>query len=272
MREAAADVRAFTAAADRLGQPLYSWYVALWRGFAAHIVGDLDEVVRCAAEVAAAVGPSDSRNAAVLGIVQRAWSLSDRGATGEMMEGVMAAFGEHFELAPDGGGLVALYHGQPPAVRDRALPHLPRLVAELVEDKEWLPNLYGVAEGLAEGDVRGEPARLVHERLAPFAHLFLVDGIGAGFAGSVERPLGVLAMLAGDLDASAVHFERALQANAAVEAPLALANTRRQYAELLRRRSGPGDAEHRARLLRAAVDFYARRASTISAWTATTRR
>ena len=60
-------------------------------------------------------------------------------------------------------------------------------------------------------------------------------------AGSVERPLGQLAMLAGDLDGAAGHFERALEANAAVGAPLAVANTRRDYAELLRRRGAPGD-------------------------------
>ena len=74
--------------------------------------------------------------------------------------------------------------------------------------------------------------------------------------GSVERALGNTAMLAGDLDAAAGHFERALDANIAIGAPLPVANTRRQYAELLRRRAAPGDADHRQRLLREALAFY----------------
>jgi tetratricopeptide (TPR) repeat protein len=254
--DADADVRAFGALADRLGQPLYSFYVPLWRGLAAHVVGDLATMARCADEVGSMAGPADSRNAAALAIVQRAWTLIERGSTVASMRMVTAAFGEHAEIAPDGGNFVALYHGQDPATRARALPHVPRLLAELPRDKEWLPNLFGVTEGLLEGDVRGEPARLVYDELAPYGHLFLVDGIGAGFMGSVERPLGVLAMLAGDHDAAEAHFERALVANAGVGAPLALANTRRQYAELLRRRDAPGDAVRRDEQARLAEAFY----------------
>ncbi len=149
-----------------------------------------------------------------------------------------------------------LFHGQPHDMRVRAAADLPRLLAELPKDKEWLPNLHGVSGGLLESDLGGEPAALVHAELAPYAHLYLVDGIGAGLAGSVERPLGNLAMLAGDLDGAAGHFERALAANTAIGAPLAVANTRREYAELLRRRGAPGDAERRADLLREADAFY----------------
>ena len=163
------------------------------------------------------------------------------------MTEIMAAFGDWIELSPDGGNLVMLFHGQPHDMRVRAAADLPRLLAELPKDKEWLPNLHGVSGGLLESDLGGEPAALVHAELAPYAHLYLVDGIGAGLAGSVERPLGNLAMLAGDLDGAAGHFERALAANTAIGAPLAVANTRREYAELLRRRGAPGDAERRRR-------------------------
>ena len=245
MVEAEADVREFGRLAGRLGQPSYAWYVPLWRGAAAHLAGDLETVRRCADEVTAYAGPADSRNAAVLGIVQRAWSRIERGETAETMVEIIAAFGEWFELAPDGGDLVALYHGQPHEVRLRALPHLRRLLEELPKNKEWLPNLAAVTAGLLESDIRGEPAALLHGALAPYAHLYLVDGIGAGLMGSVERPLGNLAMLAGDLEGAAAHFERALEANAAIGAPLAVANARREYAELLRRRGAPGDAQRR---------------------------
>ncbi len=257
MREADADVRDFTALAERLGQPQYAWYVPLWRGVAAQVAGDLDAMARRADEVTAYAGPADSRNAWVLGVVQRAWTLIERGSTAEMMTEILATFTEFIELAPDGGGVVALYHGQPHEVRLGAVPHLPRLLGELPRDNEWLPNLHNITEGLLESDVRGEPAALMHAALAPYAALFLVDGIGAGLSGSVERTLGNLAMLAGDLDAAAGHFDRALVANAGI-GPLPVANTQRQYAELLRRRGAPGDAEHRQRLLREARAFYER--------------
>ena len=270
MLEADADVREFGRLADRLGQPQYSWYVPLWRGAAAHLAGDLALVARYADEVQAYAGPADSRNAFVLGMVQRAWSLIERGDTAESMTEIMTVYGDWFELSPDGGNLVMLFHGQPHDLRVRAAADLPRLLAELPKDKEWLPNLHGVSGGLLESNLGGEPAALVHAELAPYAHLYLVDGIGAGLAGSVERPLGNLAMLAGDLDGAAGHFERALAANTVIGAPLAVANTRREYAELLRRRGAPGDAERSADLLREADAFYRRvgipeRVSTVEA-------
>ncbi len=253
---AEADVREFGRLAERLGQPQYAWYVPLWRGALAHLAGDLEALGECADEVTAYAGPADSRNAAVLGIVQRAWVRIERGETAESLAEIMAGFGEWFELAPDGGDLVALYHGQPREVRQRALPHLPRLLAELPRDKEWLPNLAAVTAGLVESDVTGEAPRLLRAELAPYAHLFLVDGIGAALSGSVERSLGSLAMLTDDLDAAAGHFDRAIAANAAIGAPLALANCRREYAEVLRRRDAPGDPARREDLLREASAFY----------------
>ena len=138
-------------------------------GAAAHLAGDLALVARCAEEVRAYAGPADSRNAFVLGMVQRAWSLIERGATAESMTEIMAAFGDWIELSPDGGNLVMLFHGQPHDLRVRAAADLPRLLAELPKDKEWLPNLHGVSGGLLESDLGGEPAALVHAELAPYA-------------------------------------------------------------------------------------------------------
>ena len=211
MIEADADVREFGRLAERLGQPQYSWYVPLWRGAAAHLAGDLALVARCAEEVRAYAEPADSRNAFVLGMVQRAWSLIERGATAESMTEIMAVFGDWIELSPDGGNLVMLFHGQPHDMRVRARRR-PVLGCwrSCRRTRSGSPTSHGVSGGLLESDLGGEPAALVHAELAPYAHLYLVDGIGAGLAGSVERPLGNLAMLAGDLDGAAGHFERAL--------------------------------------------------------------
>ena len=89
----------------------------------------------------------------------------------------------------------------------------------------------------------GEPSRVVYDLLRPHAHRFAVDGIAAGFHGSVERYLGSLAWLAGGSRAESAdaHFERALAANERAGALLAAAHTRRAHAAVLLDRAGPGD-------------------------------
>ena len=256
MADADADVRAFAALADRLGQPLYAWYVPLWQGLAAHLAGDLDAMKRCAEEVAVIGARADSRNAGVLSVIQRMWTLVERGRTQEGMRQAMSALGLLPELAPDGGSVISLFPGADPLVRARTLPHLPRLVAALPRDKEWLPNLSGVVAGLGEAGHGGVEAAYVYRLMAPYADLFLVDGIGAAALGSVERPLGMLAALLGDHDAAVGHLGRAIVANERIGAPLATANARCWLARALEQRAADDDAEERVRQLQLARDFY----------------
>lgn len=256
MREAEVDVRTFTALAARLGQPQYAWFVPLWRGLAAHLVGDLDLMTRCAEEVAVVGARGESHNAEVLSVVQGMWPLIERGRHREAMGRVTAAFGALPELAPDGGSIIALYHGTDPMVREQNLPHLPRLVEELPRDKEWLPNLAGVVAGLHEGRLGGPEVRHLYDVLAPYAHLFLVDGIGAAAMGSVEGSLGLLAGLLGEHDAAVGHLERAVDADLGIGATLAAANARRSLGDVLAARGAAGDIERARREREQALDFY----------------
>jgi tetratricopeptide (TPR) repeat protein len=256
MREAATDVSTFTGLAERLGQPLYGWYVPLWRGLAAHLRGDLDEMARCAEEVALVGSRGESQNAAVLAVVQGIWPLLERGLTTQAIRRLTSAFGELPELAPDGGSIIALFYGTEPETRRRHLPHLPRLVDALPRDKEWLPNLAGVVGGLHEGGLGGPEVAYLYELLAPYADLFLVDGIGAAAPGSLERPLGLLAGLVGDHEAAVAHLERAIAANEHINAGLATANSRRALAEALESRGSRGDLERAAHERGLALAFY----------------
>ncbi len=257
MREAAADVSTFSALAERLGQPLYSWYVPLWRGLAAHLAGDLETMARCAEEVAVVGAQGDSHNAEVLAVVQGIWPLIERGLTQEAMRRITTAFGTLPELAPDGGSIIALYYGTDPAVRERNLPRLPALVAALAKDKEWLPNLAGVVGGLSEGGHGGAEAEYLYATLLPYADLFYVDGIGAAAPGSVEWSLGLLAGLVGDHAAAVGHLERAVDADIRIDAPLATAKARRALGDALAARDEPGDAERARRERELARAFYA---------------
>jgi hypothetical protein len=257
MREASADVSTFTSLADRLGQPHYSWYVPLWRGLAAHLRGDLDEMARCADEVALVGGRGESQNAAVLAVVQGVWPFIERGRTQEAMRRIISAFGELPELAPDGGSIIALYYGTEAETRRRNLPYLPQLVAALPRDKEWLPNLSGVVGGLHEGGLGGPEVAYVYDVLRPYAELFLVDGIGAAAPGSVERSLGLLAGLLGDHDAAVARLERAVDRNGRIDAPLQVANSRRDLAEALASRAAPGDVARARHERELALAYYA---------------
>ncbi len=252
------DIAEFERQVERLRQPFFSWYVVLWRGLEAHLAGDLEAMSRCAAEVGRLAELGGSRNATVLSTVQGVWPLIERDRGSEAMQRLLDAFGDLPELAGEGGSLIRLYHGQSAEIRTAALPLLPEMLADLPFDKEWLPNLAGVIGGLWEQGIGGEPARLLYDTLLPWRHLFLVDGIGAACMGSVEIALGELATLLEEYDAAADHFERALDANAAVGAALPVANTQRVHAAMLRRRGHPGDDELRRTLLSEALGFYRR--------------
>ncbi len=252
------DMASFERLAAPLRQPFFSWYSVLWRGLEAHLAGDLATMAECAVEVGRLGELGGSRNAAVLSTVQRAWPLIERGRRTEAMNLLMAAFGGLPELAGDGGSLVRLFPGQPAEIRTAALPLLPRMLANLSVDKEWLPNLAAVAAGFWEQGVGGEPARLLRDTLAPWADLFFVDGIGAAWLGSVETALGELATLVEEYDAAADHFERALTANTRAGAALQVANTQHTWATMLERRGNAGDEDLRRRLLGEALAFYRR--------------
>ena len=183
MREAEADVREFGRLAERLGQPQYAWYVPLWRGVAAHLAGDLDTVARCADEVSAYAGPADSRNAHVLGVVHAAGPSSSAVRTPSSWPRSCGPSANGSSWRPTAATWSRAVPRQPPDLRARAVRHLPRVLAALPKDKEWLPNLHNASEGLLERDLRGEPAALLYAALAPYPDLFFVDGIGAGADG-----------------------------------------------------------------------------------------
>ncbi len=252
------DMAEFERVSERLRQPFFGWYVPLWRGLRAHLAGDLEQMKLCAEEVRRLGELGGSRNASMLSLVQASWDLIERGRTRENMQAMQAAFGELPELAGDGTSLIRFFPGHDVGVREAALPLFPEILADLSVDKEWLPNLAAVALGFWESGIGGAPARLLHDTLLPWRDLCLVDGIGAAMAGSTERTLGLLATLLEEYDAAADHFERALRVNATIGAPLAVANTQREYAQLLARRAAEGDAELRQSLLAEALTFYRR--------------
>ena len=260
LQEVHDDVRAYAALAVRLRQPFYGWYVPLWRGFSAHLVGDLEELRRRSEEVMALAGPADSHNAQILGEVQRIWYHLESGSRPDAIGALLRQVAEIPELHPAGDSMLALFPGQPDDLRRRAAAQVGRLVGDLLVDAEWVSNVCFAAWSVIELRAPGEPPQVVYDLLLPHAHRFAVDGIAAGYHGSVERFLGSLAWLAGGSRAESAdaHFERALAANERAGALLAAAHTRLAHAAVLVERNGPGDVARAERLLAEAGTAYRR--------------
>jgi DNA-binding winged helix-turn-helix (wHTH) protein/tetratricopeptide (TPR) repeat protein len=107
----------------------------------------------------------------------------------------------------------------------------------LPDDLNWMVSMSWLADTCrALNDTAS--ARLLHERLAPFAERMVVIGYGIGCVGSVERCLAVLAATAGDVPEAKRHFERALAKNRRADATLPLIQTLCDFADCL---SAAGD-------------------------------
>ncbi|QSR26230.1 hypothetical protein CFH99_11385 [Nocardioides aromaticivorans] len=249
LQAARQDMVAFEVAARTLRQPLYSWYVPLFRGFLAHAEGDIAELLRCAGEAERIGRQAGSHNALILAAVQRSWAAIEQCRPGDILaelSGLITAFAE---TAPGGMEVLGLFPGQPAAVRTAALRSLPEAVASMSDDSELLSNLCLVA--LAGRDAGDPPsaAATLRAALEPWSRRFAVDGIGAGAIGPVARFVGELLLLEGDPDRAEAALVQAERDAASAGAVLAGVHARRSRADVLLARRGPGDVEAAAALL-----------------------
>ena len=112
----------------------------------------------------------------------------------------------------------------------------------------WLANMRLLAE-IAHGLDAREHAASLYRMLLPYRDRFIVTSRVLTFMGSVEYPLGLLALTADVLDDAEAHLTRARDAHVALDAPLLTARTDLALAEL---RAAHGDVVG-ARGLRAEV-------------------
>ncbi|GAA1983257.1 ATP-binding protein [Catenulispora subtropica] len=192
---------AFDAAARLLRQPLYAWYVPLWRGMRALMQGRFADCEAALGETDDLARRSGSPNAAMLADTQRWFLLSDRLPDGRealvrFLDGMprldaLPGVWPKVTLA-----LAAAQRGDLDEARTRLTAVAPRL-AGAPRDSEWLPMLAQAAEAVAA--VGGHPVgATVSTLLAPYADLFVVEGIGAVLRGPVRYYLGLLAAADGD--------------------------------------------------------------------------
>jgi tetratricopeptide (TPR) repeat protein len=145
-----------------------------------------------------------------------------------------------------------------------------RLLADLAandfgvinRDNEYLLSLGLLADTARDlGDARA--AAVLYDLLVPYAHLNASNADELA-AGSVSRPLGVLAATMTRWEDAGRHFDVALTQNTAMGARPWVAHSRHDYARMLLQRDNAGDRERGRDLLSAARTDY--EAMAMTAW------
>ena len=225
-------VARLVALADEQRQPNMLWGVRLQETTVAMLDGRIEDAERLAHETLAVAADS----------VPLATQMF-----GAQMLGIRAAQGRLAELEP---GLRAMVATFPNVVAwrltwaavmiaigllDEGRAELDRIArADFLiapDDYEWLPAMTTVAAAYAALGDR-ERCALLYERLLPFEDTHVVVSVGVVYAGSVARPLGLLAAATGDVVAARRHLERALAAHEALGARAYAAMTRADLAGL----------------------------------------
>lgn len=126
--------------------------------------------------------------------------------------------------------------------------------ARFPKNGAWLAIMWTLASIATQlGDVRH--ARRIYELLLPYRDRFVVVSRILAFHGSVEHPLGTLALTGGDLGAAAAHLTRAHALHESLGAPILTRRTELALAELCDARGEPRRAEvMRAEIHADAVD------------------
>ncbi|MGH9232884.1 MAG: ATP-binding protein, partial [Acidimicrobiales bacterium] len=208
--EADAGIEQFAQTAVSLRQPLYRWYVPLWRGMRALMRREFDEAARRRAEAEALGARTGSGNAVVLTFtqwwVQQRYEASFGEAGAAMAEMLDREIGSTPPVTTGPRAVAAVQVGDHDKARVLLRQWRSARVYERVRDSEWLPESAQLAEVAVVVGARDE-AEILYAQLRPYSTRFCVEGIGAAVTGSVAWYLAMLARFLGN-EAEAEAHER----------------------------------------------------------------
>ncbi len=210
------DTGAFTRRAEALGNPLYSWFVPLWKAQLAIVAGDLEPAERGIDEAEALGRSAGSLNGPILAQVLRLLLAWQRGANARVVADVDAIARDTPELAVHFSAIGSFAWAYVCAERPAdAVSLLDRAAAvgldTLAVDAEWLANMVNVVRAAAAVGHPILPDALA--RIEPHAELVAFEGIGAGLYGSVGRFVAIGCRALGRHDDAVRHARRALARN-----------------------------------------------------------
>jgi hypothetical protein len=218
----AADVElaAYAGVADRLRQPLYGFYVPLWRGMRALTFGRLDDVATFVAESTSVGAAAGSVNSEFLNATLDSWRAL---FAGERVLEIPHA-DEYMDAIDRSAGLAAgltfsaFHNGE----LDRARWFYEHVAAgdfaSIGGEAETLVSLLSYVDVALALDDRPR-LDVLYERMAPHADRCLVDGIGGAWVGSAHMQLGRIAHALGR-DVGRAHIDAAIDVHRRAHAPL----------------------------------------------------
>ena len=229
------EIAAFDRVACIHGDPLYRWYVPLWRGMRALARGEVTDAARCA-DAARQLGTrGGSANALVLSEMLWFVTLVERRSAAAPDRFRRLAV-EYPELVGPAGLPMLIWILSAVGDEAQARRHLDGVLAAGIDriprDAEWLPVMTQLAEAAVVLGDRALAAEL-RTQLEPYERLCVVEGIGAAQRGSVARAVALLAASLGDREAALAALDRARPIDEASGALLA-AHVRYATARVLR--------------------------------------
>jgi tetratricopeptide (TPR) repeat protein len=220
--------------ADQLRQPGYHWGVTMCRALRATIDGRFEEA-EAFASAAFALGQSvQPETAANFLTVQIFFLRREQGRLAELEDAMRGAVATYPHVRAWRATLAYVYaeNGR----RADAAHELEQAACDdfryIADDNNRVATLAMLAETSALLADRARAAAL-YAHLLPHADLVIVAGISSACAGSVRRPLGVLAATLERWDEAVDHFERALAVHRRLASPPFVARTQLEYAAAL---------------------------------------
>jgi tetratricopeptide (TPR) repeat protein len=234
-----AQIEAFSSGADRLRQSLFEWTSLVWQAMRALLAGALDRADRLASEALAAGAPAEHVTASQYYAIHVLAIRRDQGRMGELEQATRRMVADNPGRLAWRAALATLLCED--GRLDEARAEFERLAAQDFEDVpkdlDWMIAMTLLSDVCADlGDAKR--ATLLYGKLEPYADVNVVIGLAAVCLGSAASFLGKLAATMGRGDLAAEHFERALAANQALQAPGCLGRTQVDYARAL---LGAGD-------------------------------
>lgn len=207
-------------------QPRTRWFTAHYRAMRAALDGRLDDALHLgdeARDIGTRLGASTVGVSAAL---QSFFVAREQHALVDVPE-LLDALAEE-NPSQSGFAVAAAWArtetGRLDEAREQLAALSPNAFAILARNAGWLASISTLADVCYALDARGEAATL-YEQLLPYRDRFIVVSRFLSCHGSVERPLGTLALTFGDLGAADDHFARARRANETLAAPLLVART-----------------------------------------------
>ncbi len=229
-----AQISAFSEGAEQLRQPLYLWQAGVWRAMRALMEGELELTEELAAEALAAGAPAEGITAAQYYAIQLLAVRREQARIGELEPAARQMVASN-PARPAWRAALATTLSESGQL-DGARAELDQLAAQnfrdVPQDGDWITTITLLCDLCAAlGD--GRRAALLYDVLLPYAGLNVVAGIAVICLGSAARYLGKLAAAIGREGEAIEHFERALEENGRLKAPVLLAHTQLDFAAAL---------------------------------------